>query len=77
MSTTANDPINPCVIIGKNGCGNQGTIPDRNVYGLTKREYFAAMAMQGLCSLSSFLDDEDVASYAVKQADLLIKELNK
>lgn len=44
--------------------------------GLTKRELFAAMAMQGL--LAGFAEDyEQTASAAVKQADALLKELAK
>lgn len=45
--------------------------------GLTKREYFAAMAMQGLL-LSTGMDDSytNTARVAVKQADALIVSLN-
>ena len=47
------------------------------VRGLTKREYFAAMAMQGI--LSNFaaknLDAKDVSSEALFHANSLIKEL--
>ena len=50
--------------------------------GLTKREYFAATAMQGLLasgsqtrlSHSSF---EDIAKMAVHQADAILTELEK
>ena len=51
--------------------------------GLTKREYFAAKAMQGFCSLSGDdvekynLRPENVAAMAVSHADALIKELEK
>jgi hypothetical protein len=45
-------------------------------YGLTKREYFAAMAMQGFITTDVCLID-DCARYAVKAADALIAELNK
>lgn len=46
--------------------------------GLTKREYFAAMAMQGLLSNSSeFYDSIFIADKAVVCADKLIKELNE
>ena len=48
--------------------------------GLTKREYFAAMAMQGMCANSSFTKCatyEDMAEWSVKQADALIEALNK
>lgn len=51
---------------------------------LTKREYFAAMAMQGLLANPRYTDNEknetwyhDVKIDAVTQADELIKELNK
>ena len=45
--------------------------------GLTKREYFAAMAMQGL--LAKFGSDYQVqnAKEAIYWADALIEELNK
>lgn len=48
--------------------------------GLTKRELFAAMAMQGLCTLypqcGDFMQDH-VAEGAVKLADALLRELAK
>lgn len=47
--------------------------------GLTKREHFAAMAMQGFMS-SKFCPHADadyITEYAVKCADSLIQELNK
>ena len=55
------------------------TFPDENVNkALTKREYFAAMAMQGMLG-GNRLDITAKAGVkaAVKIADLLIKELNK
>lgn len=48
--------------------------------GLTKREYFTAMALQGLLasySPTSFPDAKDVAEWTIKYADALINELNK
>lgn len=49
--------------------------------GLTKREYFAAMAMQGLLVGASVgcagSEPEDIARDACKTADALIAELNK
>lgn len=58
--------------------------------GLTKREYFAAMALQGLCVQGAYdkklqLQLEElntttsvmIATYAVDIADALIAELNK
>ena len=43
--------------------------------GLTKREYFAAMAMQGL--VDRHISYEVVAEHAVKYGDALLKELDK
>lgn len=58
-------------------------------YGLTKREYFAALAMQGLVSNSSNFEffqlakikpgevREETAKTAIQFADALIAELSK
>jgi hypothetical protein len=43
--------------------------------GLTKREYFAAMAMQGYLAGGDG-DDAEMQSMAVYQADALIEALN-
>lgn len=47
--------------------------------GLTKRELFAAMAMQGMMPLytDNRFSPRDIAEWAVIQTDLLIAELNK
>jgi hypothetical protein len=50
--------------------------------GLTKREYFAAMAMQGILANAALLESEtgrhlDHQRIAVKSADALIAELNR
>ena len=49
--------------------------------GMTKREYFAALAMQGLCSNPHYTNHvgwyEDLKMDAVQQADNLIAELNR
>jgi hypothetical protein len=45
--------------------------------GLTKREYFAAMAMQGIISEGSSKDAEIISSAAVICAAALIKALNE
>lgn len=50
--------------------------PDNDWAGLSKREYFAAMAVTGL-GADSNLTPENTARFAVKIADLLIEELNK
>ena len=48
--------------------------------GLTKREYFAAMAMQGMSAACQGFDSnglDNLAKYAIQAADALITELNK
>ena len=45
--------------------------------GLTKRELFAAMAMQGLCGNSAIGLDLNFAEISVRLADDLLKELAK
>jgi len=73
MKTLSDDPINPIVFS-----------PEDYTRGLTKREYFAAMAMQGL--LVNYASNEQygdhpnfpmVEEIAVRCADQLIEELNK
>ena len=44
--------------------------------GLTKREYFAAMALQGLLSEQYWASAECAAKYSVDMADALINALN-
>ncbi len=46
------------------------------ILGMTKREYFAAMAMQGMTSNNS-ITVETVAAWAVQYADALLAELGK
>lgn len=50
---------------------------DSEYEGLTKREYFAALAMQSLCNNHHGYYPEVVAERAVLAADALIEELNK
>jgi hypothetical protein len=52
----------------------------RTVYGMTKREYFAAMVMQGITANMKLGEDsgyQTIAEWSVKQADALIEALNK
>lgn len=51
--------------------------PNGDIYtkGLTKREYFAAMAMQGI--LENKVPHYQLAEKAVTMADALIKALNE
>lgn len=46
-------------------------------YGLTKREYFAALAMQGLFASAEYpsASSIQIAEMAVRQADALLKRL--
>lgn len=79
--TNGDEPINPTEITYNDG------IPKNNyqsgnftehVGGLTKREYFAAMAMQGLRANPDLMLPADAAAIqACNDADALIKELNK
>ena len=51
-----------------------------NETGLTKREYFASMAMQGIAANPNLKKDgspEWVSEWSVKYADELVKALNK
>jgi hypothetical protein len=50
-----------------------------NAYGLTKREYFAAKAMQGLCANPEQIMEtpEEIAELSIKFADELLKQLDK
>jgi hypothetical protein len=78
--TNGNDPIDPIIgSIGHEDFGGKGVY--MNTTGLTKREYFAAMAMQGLCANTAaynYYDDfKDVAAAALQNADALIEALNK
>ena len=47
--------------------------------GLTKREYFAAMAMQGIIAadIEDNMDSNYIAQNAIECADALIAELNE
>lgn len=62
--------------------GNDYAFPQAFEKGLTKREYFAAIALQGLASMDNKGADMDQvietdAFLSVKYADALIKALNE
>ena len=68
--TNGNDPINP---------SPEWVSTENREHGLTKREYFAAMAMHGLLSskdIDPFGDMSSVASQALIAADAIITTLN-
>jgi hypothetical protein len=80
MKTNPNDPAISS-LVDADQVGNWHT-------GLTKREYFAGLAMQGYCSLihrQELIDKfgskhewlKFLASQATEQADALIVELNR
>jgi len=68
-------PVNPLAQGYYNINGEEKYI---NGIGLTKREYFAAMAFQSLITMERIKDNADtIAETAVKYADALLKELEK
>lgn len=75
MSTKAEETAFPVTISID---GNWDKEPPKHLNGLTKREYFAGLAMQGLCAdPNPELKPKVVAEMAVRYADALINELNK
>lgn len=78
MKTDPNDLINESeeYEYHENGDGIARTIKHG---GLTKREHFAALAMQGYCSAGStgMPNKLALAEMSVELADALINELNK
>jgi hypothetical protein len=77
-----NDPAFPVDVYEYNSIGDK-FLQEAHI-GLTKREYFAAKAMQALVTKSHGQDSIGgakgvplIAKYAVEFADALIKELEK
>ena len=66
--TNANDPINPI---------NKLDDVMRNGRGLSKREYFAAMALQGMLAKYGTDYQKQHAEESVYMADALINALNQ
>lgn len=89
--TNPNDSISPLIETQELRVGSETSIPVvSSMGGLTKREYFAAMAMQGILATTphdysdgrynvngGYLCHESVAKDAVECADALIEALNK
>lgn len=67
-------PAFPVAITKENGHGTQYVDHE---FGLTKREYFAAMALQGLLAGPDYDPTGPIARAAVDHADALLKELAK
>lgn len=57
---------------------NSPAFPQSYSTGLTKREYFAAKAMQGFCAHADIAERtaQQTSAWAVEQADALIAALN-
>lgn len=72
----ANQPINPQILSDYNG-ENQivAVFTDSEKQGLTKREYYAGLAMQAYINNTN--SEVFIAEKAVKQADELLKHLEK
>ena len=72
-----NEPANPTIEIERflEDCA----FISRTIEGLTKREYFAGLAMQGYCSNigTAKITSKEIAILAAKQADALLEELSK
>ncbi len=89
MSTDPNDPINPVTKYDSQRYeGGQRSVNPHLAGGLTKREYFAVMALQGILANGYMLETSvqsgqlggetlKVHRIAVDAADSLIRELNK
>lgn len=77
--TNGNDPVTPSVVTDPQY--NEYGVQYSNTYsmpnGLTKREYFAGLAMQGLLADGQIRDKIAIAQNAVRMANYLINELNK
>lgn len=59
--------------------GSDNAFPDDHHRGLTKREYFAGLAMEGFCGRQYDQGEpssEHIAGWSVAQADALIDALN-
>lgn len=78
--TNKNDLAFPAKVSwGEKGVFGEPVIAERMSAGLTKREYFASMFLQGLISKYSLQKPEDqdlVSKVAVELADTFIKALN-
>ncbi len=77
FGTNSTDPNAPCFLKSALHLINNPIDPPNN--GLAKREYFAAIAMQGIIANKDGLDIkiERIVESAIDIADSLIDELNK
>jgi len=82
MKTEGDHSIHPSVVTQE--IPNDWREIDIKIPGLTKREYFAAMAMQGMLQMGAQTENggltrhpNDLAKLAINQADALIEALNQ
>ena len=59
--------------MGTKSGGAAFPVPEERMGGLSKREYYAAMAMQGLTS-QGYISEEKLAADAFKMADAMLAE---
>lgn len=76
-----NEPAYPCEIEYSGGIirGRQTGNSSGIAHGLTKREWFAGLAMQGMIAVPGHVNTTaaTIATWAVEQADALLAELAK
>jgi hypothetical protein len=73
-----NMPINSEMFFGQNNESETTCAFEVRTYsGLTKREYYAGLAMQGIIASKQYLFPANVAEQAILQADALLEELSK
>lgn len=78
MKITGNEPVYP-VVNADGFCTSFENIqgPDAGAIGLTIRQHFAAVAMQGILATESDMNYKAICTQSVICADMLIAELNK
>ena len=66
-------------IMNKNQPMHPANIMQMDYFGLTKREYFVGLALQGYISagVNGMPDEKDIVFLSVSIADALLKELEK
>lgn len=69
--------VKPYPKLGNDVKDGFGAFGGYNPTGLTKREYFAAMAMQGLCASQGWAGIEGTVEQSIKYADELLKQLEQ
>lgn len=77
MTTNPNEPVHPCDEYARYSTTGEDYFADRHM-GMTKRELFAAMAMQGMLAKTDMTGSSPncFAAEALDHADALIAALN-